>query len=291
MKVIPLLFVALTSLSACAEVFLEQNIRAVEGETLQLDDYDDMVRMACQNAPESRDGCSISGAIQLAYRQADAYAQAARRSQVSQDLAFAALLGTAGWTALGAANGVSNAALAERAVGAVAVQQGTQRGVPRTAVQSLYTGANRMNCIALAGSLYQEVNMADLTGGTSLQAFPAALGSFVMVLAMREVEYRTLYGMSRDLEDFSVLAQAFSAAASSVIVTDTPAEPGRSVVSGVPGSRSLGERTTRPAPSGEASSERYVQRNPALERFFGVVSGCLDSTTPEPNIAAQNTPI
>jgi hypothetical protein len=51
-----------------------------------------------------------------------------------------------------------------------------------------------MNCIAMAGSLYQEVNLSDLRRGDTTQTVPVQLASFLMVLAMREVEYRTLYG-------------------------------------------------------------------------------------------------
>jgi hypothetical protein len=73
-----------------------------------------------------------------------------------------------------------------------------------------------MNCIAMAGSLYQEVNLSDLRRGDTTQTVPVQLASFLMVLAMREVEYRTLYGTARDLDDFSTLVRAFQTAAAPV---------------------------------------------------------------------------
>jgi hypothetical protein len=265
-------------LSGCAEYYLENQVRRVEGETRQLDSFASMQRLACPHWPHSRHGCTLQNTVQLAFNQADAYATAARQSAATQDAAFGVLLGTAGYTALGAANSVSDAVLTERVAGAAAVQQYGQRAVPRTSIRSLYRGASRMNCIAMAGSLYQEVNLSDLRRGDTTQTVPVQLASFLMVLAMREVEYRTLYGTARDLDDFSTLVRAFQTAAA-------PVEEGNGQ-GAVPQGQVLGPRENGTEPR-TPEGTIVIQRNPALERFFGVVEGCLAPETLAPDRAAE----
>lgn len=261
-----------TGLSGCAEMFLEQELRTIEGQTRRLDVYNDMLTLSC---PGGTPPCAVSGAIRLAFDQADAYARAARHSQTTQDLAYAALLGTAGWTALGAVNGIPGAVQAERAVAAVAVQQTGRRSVPRSAVQALYQGASRMNCIALAGSLYQEIEV-DAGSAAPADSIPPQLASFIMVLSMREVEYRTLNGNARELDEFSTLVQAYR---SVVEATET-----EQVTTQEETSRSMFGQSDR-----TVTTTRVIQRNAELERFYGVLRGCLESGAPAPDVTATAT--
>ncbi|QFT93928.1 hypothetical protein FIU86_13845 [Roseovarius sp. THAF9] len=254
-------------LSGCAEFILEQQVQGVEGTHRQLDDFDDMKMLACPRTSKNSHSCSLSGAVRLAFDQADAYARAARQSQNIQDVSTGALIIAAGATVLGAVDGVSDETLVRRATGAVAVQQAGSRAVPKTAIQSLYEGASRMNCIALSGSLYEEVDLEDYSPGSSSNAIPVQFASFVMVLAMREVEYRTLYGTTREVANFSALVQAFSAAITDVSgIPEIPEEDGN-----------ISAQSSASASDTGGGTVSVIVQNAALERFFKVVAGCLSS--------------
>lgn len=228
-----------------------------------------MKRLACPRTSENSHSCSLSGAVRLAFNQADAYARAARQSQNIQDVSTGALIIAAGATVLGAVDGVSDGTLVRRATGAVAVQQYGSRAVPKTAIQSLYEGASRMNCIALSGSLYEEVDLEDYSPGSSSNAIPVQFASFVMVLAMREVEYRTLYGTTREIADFSALVQAFSATITDV--SDIPEIPDEEDDGDISAQSSASSSDTG------GGTVTVILQNTALERFFRVVAGCLSS--------------
>jgi hypothetical protein len=137
-----------------------------------------------------------------------------------------------------------------------------------------------MNCIAAAGSIYEEVDLGDLSaGGTTGGDIPVRFASFIMVLAMREVEYRTLHGTSRSLEDFSSLLGAFSR-----IITET------SELTTITETEEPDIRFDTEDTSGrqvQTSRTTVIRQNPALERFFGVVSGCLDSNVVSPDTSAR----
>jgi hypothetical protein len=220
--------------------------------------------------------CAIEGAIKLAFNQADAYAKAARNMQATQDILMLGLLRSAGLVASGALEGVDDVVLAERAIRAAGVQQVATRYTPRTAVQALYSGASRMNCVAIVGKMYEEVNLADLSKmepGTGkdeqLKAIPIEMASFTMVLAMREIEYRTLYGVSRNVEDFSNLVKAFEAA--------TTAATGTTIGAQKEGGPSIERRLPQ-----LSAPDALIERE-ARARFFKVISGCLENSQIRPN--------
>jgi len=270
-------------LSGCADLFLEAARWEGPLKDKDLSSYQQMRDIAgCQLNTEQ---CSIDDAIELAFNQADAYATAARNTQTAQDLLSLGLLRAAGLVATGSLAGVEDVALAERAIEAVAVQQVGARYTPRSAVQSLYTGASRMNCIAMAGNLHQEVNLNDISDLNPTTDVPIKLASFTMVLAMREVEYRTLYGISRNLDDFSTLLTAFEAAGkravdTEVIVEETVEESEQDNE----GAQTFDTETKGQAQQGarQTRTVTVIQRNPALERFFNVVGSCLENAAIQP---------
>ncbi|GGX60932.1 hypothetical protein GCM10007385_32750 [Tateyamaria omphalii] len=265
-------------LAGCADVFLQAARKSGPLKDQDLRNYTQMRAIAqCPTNPQT---CFIDGAIRIAFYQADAFAAAARNTQTAQDLLSFGLLRAAGLVASGAAAGASDEVLVERAISAVGVQQMAERYTPRSAVQALYTGASRMNCIALAGSLYEEVNLADLSATDQANTVPVRLASFTMVLAMREVEYRTLYGTSRNVEDFSNLISAFEAAVESAMQIDTGVEPPSD--DNVAGEDLTTLRTGTGQP---AATSTALRQNPALERFFRVVSGCLGNADIQPDLA------
>lgn len=144
------LLLSATSLSGCVSLFLDSARDSGPLEGKELSNYEMMRDLyKCEN--DASKSC-IDKTIQFAFNQADAYAKAARHTQTAQDLLSFGVLRAAGLVASGAAEGVSDGVLADRAIDAVGIQQVSRRFTPRTAVQALYTGATRMNCIALKRS-------------------------------------------------------------------------------------------------------------------------------------------
>lgn len=223
----------------------------------------------------------VDNATQLALMLADAYADAGRSTQQLQDIATGGFILAAAWSALGAAEGVADEVLTERAIGAIAVERFTRRGVPRSAVSAMYLGAQRMNCVATVPNLYERrLISAPLRTSTQVDADVAG---FLMMAAMREIEYRTFSSLaSRDLEGFSSLTSAFEGAAS--IFTDPqPDEEATGDVQiegGVEQTPELGTRVLT-VPSG-APQVVALERNEELIRFYRALAGCLGASDPTP---------
>ena len=237
-------------LPGCADIFLKQSIRNVEKENIELGNYDKVEQLG------------IDGAVKLAFDMADGYADAARDTAVAQDVASAGLILAAGSAVVGIAEGVADEVVAERVVNAVAVERFLGRGVPEAAIVALLDGASRHNCVAMTGRRYSRVDLETLedNGGNNSDVIEENFAAFLMVLVMREIEYRTFAGLSRDLESFGTLVSAFNNAVA------TAQEPGQPVDPPA-GARKSGAQPTVVG----------LTQNAALERFFGVLKGCLAS--------------
>ncbi len=266
------------AIPGCAELYLDAARQGDEFVGKRLNNYQEMRDIAA--CIGDTDKCTIDGAIELAFQQADAYAKAARHTQATQDVLTLGLVRAAGLVVSGAASGASDGALADRAIDAALVQQVGSRFTPRTAVQALYTGASRMNCIAMAGSLYMEIDLEDMAQLSRTTDIPVKLASFTMVLAMREVEYRTLYGTSRELGDFSTLLAFFEAATTDALDTNVIVEEQEGEA------QTSGNRITALSGANVQRTVTIVRQNPALERFFAVVKGCLEDATIAPDSTA-----
>ena len=107
----------------------------------------------------------------------------------------------------------------------------------------------------------------------------------LVTAAMREVEFRTLYGTSREVADFSTLLSAFEAAGKAAVATEILEEE-------INGEAEPEEGGALTLDTGEAGALRegvqqsrtvtVIQQNPALERFFNVISGCLENAQIQP---------
>lgn len=267
------------SLSGCAGMFLDGARSSGPLKDRELSNFNEMLNLG--RCTSKQPSC-IQTTIKYAFDQSNAYAKAARATQTTQDLISFGILRAAGLVAKGALDGVDDVILAERAIEAAALQQTSARYTPKTAVQALYVGASRMNCISLTGSLYEEIDLKNLkSGGRNDNDIPVALASMVMVLAMREVEYRTLYGVSRNTEDFSNLVEAFGNAISSAADLEVP----KSEDAGGGGESTV--RTQTADKNTGTEREFALRQNPGLERFFRVISGCLETGSVKPSVPSK----
>ena len=173
-------------LSGCAETFLRTQIENVE------DDYPDL-------NPPSLTSVSMSETMSYAWDMADAYAEAGRDTATAQDIAAAFLIAAAASTVIGEINDVADSVLAERAAIAATAQQFGQRGVPQASIRAMYDGARRINCVATVGAM-----LGDRVGNQQAAAF-------VMLLMIREIEFRTYEGLARELPAFSAIRNAINA--------------------------------------------------------------------------------
>lgn len=269
--------VLVTFMAGCADTFLQTRIDRVETSYGSLSNPAHMRG----GGPTPGVGTQMVPTVNFAMAMADAYAAAARDSMMSQDLASAVILASSAWAGAAVFEQLAEAEIARRVIPGVAAQTVARRGVNQASIQALYRGAMQHNCVAMVGSLYTPAAPAARTGD---QEISAEFAAFVMVLVMREIEYRTFQGRARTLADFSTLTGAFTAAleATTTVRADPPDDT-TEALSGRATGVVLNDGQSRTA-------DAYViQRNPALERFFLALSGCLATGTgsePAPNLAA-----
>jgi hypothetical protein len=265
------------ALSGCAEIFLENEIEGVEERYGSLSSPYDMRG----NGPTPGVGTEMRPTVHFAMEMADAYAKAARHTLISQDLASAVVLASSASAGAAVLDELGDRVVAERVLPGVASLTLARRGVNQSAIQALYRGAMQHNCVAMVGSLYTPE--APNSGINTTPIHPQ-FAAFVMVLVMREIEYRTFQGRARDVADFSTLTAAFNSALQAT-TTIGQIEPG-------PGNgaqtTSRGMEVFRAQESGGGDLVR-IQQNPALERFFLALTGCLATAAnaqPAPNLSA-----
>jgi hypothetical protein len=190
--------------SGCADTYLDKEEDAVFAVT----------RITAKSPLE--DQARFAG--ELSY----AYMRAGRSTANAQDVAsFAVFLGAA--TAVsGAVGTASNTEVAQRAIAAATVENAGKRTVPKKAIQAIYTGAKRLNCVGTMSSVGVQL-LAGEDERTKLAARAITYG------AIREVMITTRDGLTREIADYSALvtdlSDAATTSADSILESATGAEP------------------------------------------------------------------
>ena len=163
----------------------------------------------------------------------------------------------------GLAGEAAASTIADRFIGAAAAEQFAERGVSKPAIVALYEGASRMNCIALGARLYRLEPAPSEGKDPALASVQEEFASFLMVLVMREIQYRTYAGLAQELESFSGLVDVFNSSVSTVL---EPLE---------------GKDADAATISVTAKSRNVLVEDKDLQKFFLVLKGCL--ATPPAN--------
>lgn len=99
------------------------------------------------------DDTSLTSLSDTAGRLSKGYAIAAQNTQSTQDV-FAFLTVTSAATAIsGIASSAANSEIAAAAIAGTAAQQGGARLAPRAAIEAIFDGAKRMNCVSAVAAL------------------------------------------------------------------------------------------------------------------------------------------
>lgn len=144
---------------------------------------------------------NLSEAAMVANKLSTAYFTAARQAQNTQDAASAIVILTAASAVAGAVKGTSDTAIANRALGAIGVQQVASRGVSKATIESLYDGAQTLNCIGAVATIYQNDKKLNLDTKAAL----------ITVAVIREVRINARRGLTREVADYSSVVDAFAA--------------------------------------------------------------------------------
>jgi hypothetical protein len=142
----------------------------------------------------------------FAHEMSVAYERAARSAATAQDVAsFGVFLAAA--TAIGGAIGsASDTTIANRALAGAGTEVLAQRGVPKTAINSIYTGAKRLNCISTMSAVGVKL-LSEREQPTIGAAQAVTFG------AIREVMITTREGLVRDVADYGKIIEELSSAA------------------------------------------------------------------------------
>lgn len=184
-------------LSACADTILDEK----EREVFKHEVSPSQVGSGFSQELLPARGKTLPQAAEMSNKLAAAYFEAAREAQKMQDAASAAVIITAASVASGALKGTSDTALANRGLAAVGLSQAASRGVNRATIESLYDGAQTLNCVGIVASFYQE----DTAFKSDSRAADIVIG------VIREVRVNTRKGFTRDLADYSAVLTAFRA--------------------------------------------------------------------------------
>ncbi|MGJ8627708.1 MAG: hypothetical protein ACSHXB_12180 [Sulfitobacter sp.] len=134
-----------------------------------------------------------------------AYRTAAQNAAKQQDIAAAVTILAAATVVTGAVGSASNTAIANRAI----VGSGTSiiagRTVPKTAIQGIYIGAKRMNCVSTTANMGRYL-LAGTSPNTKYAARAATFG------AIAEVQIVTREALIREVAEFATVRDTFVAA-------------------------------------------------------------------------------
>jgi hypothetical protein len=167
-----------------------------------LDKQEDAVFAVSRISPKS----TLEDQGRFAGELSDAYMRAGRSTANAQDVAsFVVFLGAA--TAVsGAVGTASDAEVAKRAIAAATVENAGKRTVPKSAIQAIYTGAKRLNCVGTMSAVGVQL-LAEEDDRTKLAARAITYG------AIREVMITTRDGLTREIADYTALVTDISDAA------------------------------------------------------------------------------
>lgn len=180
--------IAALLMSGCAETILMSEIGKVNNSPVSL-------------AAVQSDQLTMARAIRYTNAMADAYSRAGLNTAYLQDAAGGVVVVGAVGAALGQFNGLADTLIAERAaVGGLGQIYG-QRAAPKTAIEAIYTGARRLNCLSTVGVLK----------GDDVRVAEQRDAAFVMVLMTKEVLFQTQEGLAQEPVTYSEIANAINA--------------------------------------------------------------------------------
>lgn len=129
-----------------------------------------------------------------------AYLYSAKNMLAYRDSTYALLVVAAGATALGGVFSVPTAEISRYAIIGVAVDQTSKRSIPKTALDAMFTGSKRLNCIATVASFGETL----FSGQKDDQVLSTAtLG------AMRQVHIELYQSLSQEIPSFSDMLGEF----------------------------------------------------------------------------------
>ncbi len=138
------------------------------------------------------------------------YVKAASATRTVQDVTAFLVFASAFMTVSGAVGNASDEALAHRALAGAGAQQAGARLAPKTAIEAIYKGARRLNCVATAAAMGAALEFSPREEEAALAA---TLGS------IEHIRILTREGLVRDVPDFDDILTDFSTAAKSGVET------------------------------------------------------------------------
>ncbi len=167
------------------------------------DDYLLEAERQVVNGTSVTSGSSLNALSLYGWEMSAAYRSAARETITTQDVQSFLVFLAAGSFVTGAVGSASDAALANRAIAGAAVQQIGGRTAPRSAIQGMYVGAKRLNCIA---SVAKSGQYTLPEGNTQKAASALVFG------AIEEVRITTRESLVREIADYDGLVTAITPA-------------------------------------------------------------------------------
>lgn len=184
-----ILGVAVLLLSGCADLILEEHERKILDESSS--------QLASSNITSLTDAANIAERLSLAYF------EAAISAQKTQDVASTALVLTAASVVTGSLQGVSDTVLSNRGIAAVSLQQAASRGVGKATIESVFDGAQVLNCVGTVARIY--VYEPELHNPESL------IAAQIVAAVIREVRINVRKGFTREVVNYSAMVTAFEA--------------------------------------------------------------------------------
>lgn len=187
----PIIFFALLlCVTACTDVYLDQ---AEEGAFSEQPTIKPL---------EPTQAATLSKASAEAKLLSSAYYEAGVKSQRAQKLVNGAMILTAASVVAGSVQDVSEAALTNRGLAALTLQQAGARGLDKTSIHSLFDGAQTLNCVGAIATIYGRQPEWEIN----------TEAAEVTLAVIREVRINVRRGLTRDLAEYSTLLTAFEAA-------------------------------------------------------------------------------
>lgn len=132
----------------------------------------------------------------------DAYLAAAKNVLTYREYAAGTMIIAAGAVALGGVFSTPTPEIARFALGGVAVDQATRRAIPKTALDAMFTGAKRLNCISTVAA-FGQASYASNNAKKNKALSAATLG------AMRQVHIGLYEGLNKEIPAFATTLGEF----------------------------------------------------------------------------------
>lgn len=171
-------------------------------------------------APKDPDKTLLGSASTLADDLASAYFAAGVKAARAQDVINIGVYIAAASVAIGALGDASDRALTNRAVAGVGLQSIGQNGLKQSEIQSLFTGAEQLNCIAGVASIYS---------GSASKIADSSIAQNLAYAAMQEVRIKARSALVRDVGTFANVLKSFTD-----VIQGEPGDPEPLVADGAP---------------------------------------------------------